>query len=110
MASSEIVVCENLCRSFYSKEFGTKDVLRNINFRMSSDDFVVIIGASGGGRSRRRNVIAGFVAPALGQVMVRGSRVEVPGAERAMVFHDYALLRWLNACENVEIGLRIRKV
>jgi NitT/TauT family transport system ATP-binding protein len=110
MASSEIVVCENLCRSFYSKEFGTKDVLRNINFRMSSEDFVVIIGPSGCGKSTLLNIIAGFVAPTLGQVMVHGSRVEEPGPERAMVFQDYALLPWLNARENVEIGLRIQKV
>jgi NitT/TauT family transport system ATP-binding protein len=110
MASSEIVVCENLCRSFYSKEFGTKDVLKNINFRMSSEDFVVIIGPSGCGKSTLLNIIAGFVAPTLGQVMVHGSRVEEPGPERAMVFQDYALLPWLNARENVEIGLRIQKV
>jgi len=110
MASSEIVVCENLCRSFYSKEFGTKDVLKNINFRMSSEDFVVIIGPSGCGKSTLLNIIAGFVAPTLGHVMVHGSRVEEPGPERAMVFQDYALLPWLNARENVEIGLRIQKV
>jgi NitT/TauT family transport system ATP-binding protein len=110
MASSEIVVCENLCHSFYSKEFGTKDVLKNINFRMSSEDFVVIIGPSGCGKSTLLNIIAGFVAPTLGQVMVHGSRVEEPGPERAMVFQDYALLPWLNARENVEIGLRIQKV
>ena len=110
MASSEIVVCENLCRSFYSKEFGTKDVLKNINFRMSSEDFVVIIGPSGCGKSTLLNIIAGFVTPTLGQVMVHGSRVEEPGPERAMVFQDYALLPWLNARENVEIGLRIQKV
>ena len=110
MPSSEIVVCENLYRSFYSKEFGTKDVLKNINFRMSSEDFVVIIGPSGCGKSTLLNIIAGFVAPTLGQVMVRGSRVEEPGPERAMVFQDYALLPWLNARENVEIGLRIQKV
>jgi NitT/TauT family transport system ATP-binding protein len=110
MASSEIVVCENLCRSFYSKEFGTKDVLKNINFRMSSEDFVVIIGPSGCGKSTLLNIIAGFVAPTLGQVIVHGSRVEEPGPERAMVFQDYALLPWLNARENVEIGLRIQKI
>ena len=51
MPSSEIVVCENLYRSFYSKEFGTKNVLRDINFRMSSEDFIVIIGPSGCGKS-----------------------------------------------------------
>ena len=110
MPSSEIVVCENLYRSFYSKEFGTKDVLRNINFRMSSEDFVVIIGPSGCGKSTLLNIIAGFDSPTAGRVMVRGRVVEEPGPEKAMVFQDYALLPWLNARENVEIGLRIQKV
>ena len=104
MPSSEIVVCANLYRSSYSKEFGTKNVLRDINFRMSSEDFIVIIGPSGCGKSTLLNIIAGFNSPTEGRVMVRGRMVEEPGPEKAMVFQDYALLPWLNARENVEIG------
>ena len=110
MPNSDVVVCESLQRSFYSKELGVKDVLKDIDFRMGAEDFVVVIGPSGCGKSTLLNIIAGFDVATAGRVTVRGRTVEGPGPDKAMVFQDYALLPWLNARENVEIGLRIQKV
>jgi NitT/TauT family transport system ATP-binding protein len=110
MPNDEIVVCENVQRSFYTKDAGVHHVLQDINFRMNAEDFVVIIGPSGCGKSTLLNIIAGFDSPTKGRVAVRGREVEGPGPDKAMVFQDYALLPWLNARENVEIGLRFQKM
>jgi NitT/TauT family transport system ATP-binding protein len=110
MQNDQIVVCERLRRSFYSKESGVHHVLQDVNFRMNAEDFVVIIGPSGCGKSTLLNIIAGFDAPTKGRVFVRGREVKGPGPDKAMVFQDYALLPWLSARGNVEIGLRFQNV
>jgi NitT/TauT family transport system ATP-binding protein len=105
-----IVKCEHLSRSFSSKETETNHVLRDVNFEVGEGDFVVLIGPSGCGKSTLLNLIAGFDKPTAGQIYVRGSPVTGPGPDKAMVFQDYALLPWLNARENVEIGLRLQGI
>ena len=53
-------------------------------------------------------MIAGFDRPSTGRIMIGGAQVSGPGPDKAMVFQDYVLLPWLNARENVEIGLRLQ--
>src|SRR5438552_15764324 len=104
MPSDNVIVrCENVCRSFFSKELEANHVLRAINLELTQGDFVVLIGPSGCGKSTLLNLIAGFDKPTTGRVTVRGAPVTGPGPDKAMVFQDYALLPWLNARENVEI-------
>ncbi|MSO38369.1 MAG: ABC transporter ATP-binding protein [Acidimicrobiia bacterium] len=110
MQNNVIVSCEHLMRSFTSKDMGINHVLREINLQLNQGDFVVLIGPSGCGKSTLLNIIAGFDKPTGGTVMVRGAPVRGPGPDKAMVFQDYALLPWLNARENVEIGLRLQGV
>jgi NitT/TauT family transport system ATP-binding protein len=110
MASDAVVVCESIYRTFYSPESGAHHVLQDINLRLNEGDFVVLIGLSGCGKSTLLNLVAGFDRPSRGHVLVRGAEVDGPGPDKAMVFQDYALLPWLNARENVEIGLRFQKV
>ena len=109
MPSDQVIVrCQNVYRSFFSKELAANHVLRAINLELTQGDFVVLIGPSGCGKSTLLNLIAGFDKPTSGRISVRGSPVTGPGPDKAMVFQDYALLPWLNARENVEIGLRLQ--
>lgn len=108
--SQSVVSCINLQRTFHSKEGGANRVLQNINFEMKKGEFVVLIGPSGCGKSTLLNIIAGFDKPTAGSALIDGRPIEGPGPDKAMVFQDYALLPWLNARENVEIGLRMQKI
>jgi NitT/TauT family transport system ATP-binding protein len=109
MQSDVVVRCSQVQRIFYSE---TKEhrVLSNIDFEMMKGEFVVLIGPSGCGKSTLLNLIAGFDRPTGGTVHLSNRPVEGPGPDKAMVFQDYALLPWLTARENVEIGLRMKKV
>jgi NitT/TauT family transport system ATP-binding protein len=108
MQNDVVVDCRNVNRTFVSKDGERHAVLRSINFRLRRGEFVVIIGPSGCGKSTLLNMIAGFDRPSTGQITIAGVEVREPGPEKAMVFQDYALLPWLNARENVEIGLRLK--
>lgn len=97
----------NLFKSFASQGKQLM-VLQNINLHVYPDEFVCLVGSSGCGKSTLLNIIAGFIAPSSGKVLVDGETVYAPGADRGMVFQTYSLFPWLTVEDNIGFGLELR--
>lgn len=100
---------ENVSKVFSTKE-GKVSALSDINLTIRDGEFVSIVGSSGCGKSTLLNMIAGLDKPTGGRILADGKRVEGPGADRVVVFQEGALFPWLTVTENVEFGLKLRRV
>jgi len=67
-----------------------------------------VLGPSGCGKTTLLNIVAGFLAPTEGQIVLNGNAVHGPGAERGMVFQQGALFEWMSVRENVGFGPRMK--
>jgi nitrate ABC transporter ATP-binding subunit len=78
--------------------------VRDVNAGIHAGEFVAILGHSGCGKSTVLAMIAGLERATLGGVVIDGTEVIAPGAERAIVFQSPCLLPWLTARDNVRLA------
>ena len=84
--------------------------MENLILDIVENEFLCVVGPSGCGKSTLISAIAGFMRPRTGSVVMNGREIERPGADRGVVFQEYALLPWKTVLENVAIGLKYKGV
>jgi NitT/TauT family transport system ATP-binding protein len=84
--------------------------LENFSLHVEPGEFLAILGPSGCGKSSLISTIAGFQPPHAGTLLVDGAAVSSPGSDRGVVFQQPTLFPWKSVRQNVDFGLRLRKV
>jgi NitT/TauT family transport system ATP-binding protein len=94
-------------KSFVAPRTGQSTLaVAEMSLDIQAGEFICIVGPSGCGKSTVLNMIAGLDKPTSGVIEKDGQSVCEPGADRGVMFQDYALMPWQTVEENVGFGLR----
>ncbi|MEL6640681.1 MAG: ABC transporter ATP-binding protein [Pseudomonadota bacterium] len=87
---------------------GSVQALKDVSLDIKAGELMSVLGPSGCGKTTLLNIVAGFLAPTEGKIVLNGSSVAGPGPERGMVFQQGALFEWMSVRENVGFGPRMK--
>ena len=96
-----------------TKSFGNVKAVDGVSLEIQSGEFLTLLGPSGSGKTTVLRMIAGFERPDSGTISLNGREItDLPPYERDVntVFQDYALFPHMKVLDNVEYGLKVKKV
>jgi NitT/TauT family transport system ATP-binding protein len=91
-------------------QYGSLEVLRDVNLTVDDREIVTIIGPSGCGKTTLLRSAAGLVRLTQGEIRIDGEAVDRPMAGVTMVFQQFALFPWKTLSGNIAYGLRLRRL
>jgi spermidine/putrescine transport system ATP-binding protein len=95
------------------KRYAGVDAVRDVNIDVAEGEFFSLLGPSGCGKTTTLRMIAGFVTPDTGRIVLEGrDMTSVPPNRRPvnMVFQQYALFPHMSVYDNVAFGLSVKHV
>ncbi len=102
---------ERIAFDAVSKEYDVSGaplrVVDDVSFTVGDGDFLALVGPSGCGKTTMLNMVAGFVTPTTGRVLLDGGAISGPGPERGVIFQEYGVFPWLTVGQNIEFGLKL---
>ena len=85
--------------------------LQDVSFGVDAAEFLCVVGQSGCGKTTMLNIVAGFLKPTQGEILISGKTVTGKGLDRGIVFQDFAqLFPWRTAQRNIEFGLEMKGI
>jgi putative spermidine/putrescine transport system ATP-binding protein len=93
------------------KTYKTTSALSGINLTLQKGEFLTLLGPTGCGKSTLLRIVAGFVRPSSGEVLIDGKVInDVPPNERqiGLLFQSYALFPHMTVEDNISFGLKVR--
>ena len=97
----------------FSKSYGEKEVIKNVNLDVYEGEFITLLGSSGCGKTTILRSISGLDEPTKGTVYIDGedvTHVEARKRQVNTIFQNYALFPLMNVYDNVAFGLRMKKI
>jgi ABC-type nitrate/sulfonate/bicarbonate transport system ATPase subunit len=89
----------------FSRDGDSVSVLENVSLEIREGEFICLLGPSGCGKSTLLNVIAGFLSPTSGEVLIDDETVRGPDPRRIFVFQERGVFPWLTVEGNIGFGL-----
>jgi len=111
MTSSDLVDnilidIQNVGVNFDSKD-STIVAFNDISIDIKKNEFVCLLGPSGCGKSTLLKVIAGYIKPTSGKVLMNNEEILKPSKNRGVVFQSPTLYPWLSVEDNVKFGPKV---
>ncbi len=102
------LIIDNISMRFDLPDGGAVEALQNVSLDLKKGEMMAVLGPSGCGKTTLLNILAGFLAPTAGRVVLNDRVVSGPGAERGVVFQQGALFEWMSVRRNVDFGPRMK--
>mgnify|MGYP003297197312 CR=1 FL=1 len=93
-----------------TKSFGDLLVLDDISFDIRKGDFVCIVGPTGCGKTTFLNLLVKLIEPTSGEILIDGEPADPKKHNMAFVFQEPSAYPWLTVEENIQYGLKIKKM
>ena len=95
----------------YESAENSVTALQDVSFGVEAAEFLCVVGQSGCGKTTMLNIVAGFLKPTKGEILISGKTVTGKGLDRGIVFQDFAqLFPWRTAQRNIEFGLEMKGI
>ena len=95
----------------YESAENSVTALQDVSFSVEATEFLCVVGQSGCGKTTMLNIVAGFLKPTQGEILISGKTVTGKGLDRGIVFQDFAqLFPWRTAQRNIEFGLEMKGI
>ncbi len=106
MTTTSKLHLQGVTKRFIAPRTGQETLaVADVTLDIQQGEFICIVGPSGCGKSTVLNMIAGLDKPTTGVLQKDGQPIAGPGADRGVMFQDYALMPWQTVQENVGFGL-----
>ncbi|MFZ6764884.1 ABC transporter ATP-binding protein [Pseudoroseomonas sp. WGS1072] len=95
------------------KRYGASTAVERVDLDVRQGEMVALLGPSGCGKTTTLRMVAGFITPSEGRVLIGGrdvTRMPPYARDTGMVFQSYALFPHMSVAQNVAFGLEMRKV
>jgi len=107
---SSSLLIDKISMTFDLPNGSSIEALKNVSLNLNEGEILTVLGPSGCGKTTLLNIVAGFLAPTSGQVVLNGNIVTGPSAERGMVFQQGALFEWMSVRKNIGFGPAMKGV
>ncbi len=107
MSSSPVRISFDQVKVEFPSASGPLKVVDDVSFDIRNGEFVSVIGPSGCGKTTMMNIVAGFMQPSGGAVLLDGKPIGGPGPDRGVIFQEYGIFPWLTVKQNIAFGLQL---
>ena len=107
--SDILIRADNVSKVFHSHKEDV-EAIHDFSLTVKKGEIVCIVGASGCGKSTFLNMVAGFMQPSSGRILLEGQEITKVEPRCGMIFQNYALFPWMTVIENISFGPRLKGV
>ena len=93
-----------------SMKFSDMPVLEDIKFKVHENEFLVIVGPTGCGKTTMANLLGGLIEPTIGKITMDGEVVDPKRHNISFVFQEPSCIPWLTLWNDITMGLQIKGV
>jgi NitT/TauT family transport system ATP-binding protein len=102
-----LVEARQLGLRYVSDGKATFEALREVNYTVTTSEFLTFIGPSGCGKTTLLKLMSGLIGPSSGRMLYKGKDISGPPPGIGMAFQDALLLPWRNVIDNVLLPIEI---